>query len=133
MRGQHAVIGRAPEAFEMSPADAAMLADLAQRYALAYIRAKALQTRSAVAVKHKNVVRREVWDIVRPIADARVDTASCSRDAHADTEYDPRSAQRRGIQQQREALRRVARAGRLHLRRAIRGRGDGAPLPAHQR
>jgi hypothetical protein len=52
----------------MSPADAATLMELAQRYALAYTRAKSPETRSAVSVKHKNVVRREVWEIVRPIA-----------------------------------------------------------------
>lgn len=62
------VLGESPFASVLSPEKVQGLANLAQRYAQAYARAKAPGTRNQQAVAAKNTIRREVWDTVRPIA-----------------------------------------------------------------
>ncbi len=62
------VIARAPWAVGLAPSDAARLTALAQRYAEAYVRARAPGTRNCSTVRRKNLLRREAWDTVRAIA-----------------------------------------------------------------
>lgn len=57
-----------PAAYERTASEAAMLLDIAQRYDTAYMQARSPATRSKPATQAKNLIRREAWNIVRPIA-----------------------------------------------------------------
>lgn len=63
-----AVIACEPWAVGLTPADAQALLALAKRYAAAYVRATSPGTRGLVTVAEKNAVRRQVWDVVRPLS-----------------------------------------------------------------
>src|SRR5688572_12428106 len=63
-----AIIASEPWAVGLTAADGQTLLDLAARYACAYVRATSPATRGRVSVAHKNTMRRQAWEMVRPIA-----------------------------------------------------------------
>lgn len=60
------VIHHDPQAFLLTPADCAMLVELAGRFEAAYLERK--RTRTAGTTVAKNDVRKNAWSIVRPMA-----------------------------------------------------------------